>query len=150
MRCEHVAVTDPQAGIGRADFSPDARWIAFQSRGHLWLAPFDRESEPDESRWTSVFTAASGSAERACGWSPDGQLIYLLLERDGFRDLWAQRIDRVHGAPSGDPFLVQHLHDPRRDRGSTPYGTAIVNGAFVFTQNERTGSIWLREVAQSH
>ena len=30
------------------------------------------------------------SAERACGWSPDGRLLYLLLERDGFRDLYAQ------------------------------------------------------------
>jgi serine/threonine protein kinase len=110
----------------------------------------DREAEPDESRWTSIFTVASGSAERACGWSPDGQLLYLLLEREGFRDLWAQRVDRAHGAPSGDPFLVQHLHDPRREWGSTPYGTAIVNGAFVFTQSERTGSIWLREVAQTH
>jgi len=73
----------------------------------------------------------------------------LLLERDGFRDLWAQRIDTAHGTSSGDPFLVQHLHDPKRTWGSTPYGTAIVNGAFVFTQSAVTGGIWIRDPAQT-
>ena len=91
----------------------------------------------------SILTAAPGSAERACGWSPDGSLLYLLIERDGFRDLYAQRIDTRRGAPIGEPFVVQHLHDPRRQWGSTPYGTAIVNRAFVFTQSEHTGTIWL-------
>jgi hypothetical protein len=40
---------------------------------------------------------------------------------------------------------VQHLHDPRRRWGSTPFGTAIVRDAFVFSQVEMTGSIWLME-----
>jgi eukaryotic-like serine/threonine-protein kinase len=42
-----------------------------------------------------------------------------------------------------EPFMVQHLHDPRRRWGSTPYGTAIVSNAFVVSQVETTGSIWL-------
>jgi hypothetical protein len=69
--------------------------------------------------------------------------LYLLVERDGFRDLAAQRIDPTNGKPFGEPFVVQHLHDPRRLWGSTPLGTAIVNNAFVFGQVESTGSIWL-------
>jgi hypothetical protein len=40
---------------------------------------------------------------------------------------------------------VQHLHDPRRRWGSTPFGTAIVRNAFVFSQVEMTGSIWMME-----
>jgi serine/threonine protein kinase len=43
---------------------------------------------------------------------------------------------------------VEKATDERN--GLDAYGTAIVNGAFVFTQTERTGSIWLREVAQTH
>jgi serine/threonine protein kinase/dipeptidyl aminopeptidase/acylaminoacyl peptidase len=136
-------LVDPNSGIGRVDVSPDERWIAFQSRNRLWLAPFDARTSPPESSWISILEVARGSAERACGWSPDGRLLYLLLERDGFRDLWAQRIDQ--GRPVGEPFVVQHLHDPRRRWGSTPYGTGIVKGAFVFNQTELVGSIWLRQ-----
>jgi hypothetical protein len=93
----------------------------------------------------TVFERAPGSAERPCGWSPDGRLLYLLLERDGFRDLYAQRIDPARGVPVGEPFVVAHFHDPRRRWGSSSFGSAIVHNAFVFTQVETTSSIWLRD-----
>jgi hypothetical protein len=73
-------------------------------------------------------------------------LLYLLLERDGFRDLYALRIDPARGVSDGEPFVVQHLHDPRRRWGSTPIGTAIVENAFVFDQVEMTGTIWLLDM----
>ena len=60
-----------------------------------------------------------------------------------FRDLYAQRIDPARGTAVGEPFIVQHLHDPRRRWGSTSFGTAIVSNAFVYSQVETTGSIWL-------
>ena len=131
--------------VGRVDVSPDSRWLAFSSRGRLWNAPFSPGRLIADSARIPVLTSRSfeGSAERACGWSPDSRLLYLLLERDRFRDLYAQRIDQSQGTPSGEPFLVQHLHDPRRRWGSTPYGTAIVSNAFVFNQTETTASIWL-------
>jgi Tol biopolymer transport system component len=137
------ALYDPMSAIGRVDVTHDGRWLAFSSRRHVWVAPVRLGAPPPESDWMSVLTVADGSAERACGWSPDGQLLYLLIERDGFRDLYAQRVDASRGTPIGEPFVVQHLHDPRRRWGSTPYGTAIVNQAFVFTQSESTGTIWL-------
>ena len=148
----HVSVVDVADGsrkdlvvsampqIGRADPSVDGRWISFGT----WIAPVRPGNPVQEREWIRVFDPSEGSGERACGWSPDGRLLYLLLERDGFRDLYAQRIDPALGRPVGDPFVVQHLHDPRR-RGvfSTPLGTAIVSNAFVFNQLETTGSIWL-------
>ena len=128
---------------GRLDLSPDDRWISFGARGQVWIAPIRPREQTPENEWVPILAQAEGSAERACGWSPDGGLLYLLLERDGFRDLYAQRIDRARGRPAGDPFVVQHLHDPRRRWGSTPLGTAIVSNWFVFNQVEMTGSIWL-------
>jgi eukaryotic-like serine/threonine-protein kinase len=139
----HDALIDPTSGIGRADISPDSQRLAFSSRGRVWIAPLRLGTPTSESDWVSVLTPAEGSGERACGWSPDGRLLYLLLEQDGFRDLYAQRVDATRGAPIGEPFLVQHIHDPRLTWGSTPYGTAIVRHAFVFNQYESTGSIWL-------
>ena len=92
-----VDVLDDPA-IGRVDVSPDGRWLTFSSRGRLWNAPFtpgrpiaDRARIPVRTR------PFERSAERACGWSPDSRLLYLLLEWDGFRDLYAQRIDPAQG-----------------------------------------------------
>jgi Tol biopolymer transport system component len=130
---------------GRLDLSPTERWLVFGQAGRSWMARVQPGSPPPEHEWVSVFEKAPGSAERPCGWSPDGRLLYLLLERDGFRDLYAQRLDTATGARVGEPFLVQHFHDPRRLWGSTTYGSAVVSNAFVFTQIETSSSIWLLE-----
>ncbi|MGQ0733155.1 MAG: protein kinase domain-containing protein [Acidobacteriota bacterium] len=132
-------------GLGRADISPTGRWLSFEASRQVWVAPVRPGDPPPEREWIPVHQMAPYSAERACGWSPDGRLLYLLLERDGFRDLYALRIDQAQGTPVGEPILVQHLHDPRRRWGSTPLGTAIVSNAFVFSQRESTGTIWLMD-----
>ena len=134
---------DPAAG--RVDASPNGRWLSFSTPGGMWNAPFTPGKRIMDTDRIPVMIRPpfGGAAERACGWSPDSRLLYLLLERDGFRDLYAQAIDPARGTPSGEPLLVQHLHDPRRRWGSTPYGTAIVSNAFVFNQVETTSSIWL-------
>ena len=137
-------IVDPASSLGRVDVSPDSRWISFSGAGReVWVAPLRPGNPPTQQEWASVVRRADDSAERACGWSPDGRLLYLLLERDGFRDLYAQRVDTTRGTPVGEPFIVQHLHEPSRRWGSTPFGTAIVNNAFVFSQVEMTGGIWL-------
>lgn len=142
-------VINPTANIARVDVSRDGRWLSFSNAARIWMAPARPGSPPPESDWVTVLTKPAGSGERACGWSPDGRLLYLLLERDGFRDLWAQRIDPTGGQLIGEPFVVQHLHDPRRRWGSTPSGTAIVSNAFVFNQVEMIGNIWLLDRARS-
>jgi serine/threonine protein kinase len=139
-----VDLLETNARVGRLDLSPTERWLVFGSAGRTRMARVQPGSPPPEQEWVTVFEKAPGSAERPCGWSPDGSLLYLLLERDGFRDLYAQRIDAAAGTRVGEPFLVQHFHDPRRRWGSTSFGSAIVRNAFVFTQVESSGSIWLQ------
>lgn len=89
--------------------------------------------------------AAPGAigGQRTVGWSPDGRLLYVMLEPDGFRCLYAVPIDATRGVQAGPPFAVQHFHDPQRQMGSTPFGSGIVKDAFVFDQVETTSSIWL-------
>jgi hypothetical protein len=142
-RTEVTLAESSTANIGRVDLSPDGRWLALSGSRGLWLAPMRPGNPPGEGEWINVIDRPENSAERACGWSPDSRLLYLLLERDGFRDLYAQRIDAARGTPLGQPFVVQHLHDPRRRWGSSPFGSAVVRTAFVFSQVEITGSIWL-------
>ena len=139
----------PKGPVGRFEVSPDGRWLSFFWSSNVWIAPVRLGNPPPQRDWVVVHTVADDdSAERACGWSPDSGLLYLLLERDGFRDLYAQRIDRARGTRIGEPFRVQHLHDPRRRWGSTPLGTAIVRNAFILSQVEMTGSIWLLDSPQ--
>jgi Tol biopolymer transport system component len=142
-RTEADLLTHSTVRFGRADIAPDGRWLAVGSGQTAWIVPVRPGAPPAEREWVKILDSPEFSAERPCGWSPDGRLLYLLLEKDGFRDLYAQRIDTARGTPVGEPFVVQHLHDPRRRWGSTPFGNAIVSNAFVFSQVETTGTIWL-------
>jgi hypothetical protein len=105
--------------------------------------PFRPGSPPQTAEWIPVLDTAG--YERHCGWSPDGKLLYLLLDRDGFRCLYAQPINPQNGKPQGERFAVQHFHSPRWDFVSTPYGTGIIRSGFVFSVPETTGGIWLME-----
>jgi hypothetical protein len=56
--------------------------------------------------------------------------------------------DPDHGRPVGAPFAVHHFHDARGGIASTPEGTAISDGAFVYDAFETTGSIWLMDAGR--
>jgi hypothetical protein len=79
-------------------------------------------------------------------WSPDGGLIYYLTDRDGSFCIWAQRIDRASGRPSGNPFAVWHFHEAHRSMAGIPLplrGLAIAGDRIVTTLVESTGNIWM-------
>src|SRR5579885_47265 len=131
-------------GLTRPHLSWDDRWLAFRTASRIWIARFRPGIAAQKADWIPVLDVA-GEYERHCGWSPDGKLLYLLLDRDGFRCLSAQRIDPESGKPQGQPFAVQHFHSPRWDFVSTPFGNGIIRSGFVFNVPETTGGIWLME-----
>jgi Tol biopolymer transport system component len=133
-----IRLTDDAADDREPDFSPDGSLIAFRSDrrgGGIYIMP----ALGGDPR----LLAADGRAPR---FSPDGNRIafwtgpWLPGARAPGSAIYV--IPSIGGAPGG-PFVVQHLHDPRRQWGSTPPGTAIVRNAFVFNQIESTGGIWL-------
>src|SRR5688572_28670810 len=77
------------------------------------------------------------------GWSPDNTVLYLLLDRDGFRCLYAVRIDPQSGRAQGDVFPVYHFHSARWRWGSTTRASAVVTGLFISGQRERSGNVWM-------
>jgi len=137
-------VTTSKGRIDRPSLSPNERWLAFRHSdgavGKIFVAPFtpgqpvaaEAAKEIDEPTVTG----------RPCGWSPDSTVLYLLLDADGSRDLWGQRIDPASGMPVGKPYVVRHLHGSSILGYSTSLGNAISAGGFLYEGATITGSIW--------
>ena len=91
----------------QAQFFPDDRWMAIQEvlptqQSRLWVAPVDRAASNPTS-WIPVTTGEGWDDKPR--WSPTGSLLYFMSQRDGFRCIWAQRLDlstrrrRMHRLP---------------------------------------------------
>jgi len=139
-----TGVFDVAIAINRVFATPNNRWIAVGARDIVWLVPLDsgRLESPDTALIVN-FRKSDVTSARIVGWSPDGQLLYSLLGLDGFRCLYAQRVD-IGKRIVGEPFVVHHFHAPDRVWGSSPFSNAIVTNGFVFDQMETAASIWLR------
>ena len=89
--------------------------------------------------------------DRQSYWSPDGNLLYFLSDRDGFRCIWAQPLDAGSKRPDGEAKSVLHFHGRRRSlRGVGNRVSAIklsvAGGRLVFALGELTGNIWMKDV----
>jgi hypothetical protein len=118
------------------------------TNSRIFVTPF-RPGEPaPENQW--VPAPDNPIWDDKPRWSPDGRLLYFLSERDGFRCLWALPFDAAKRRPSGPVFAVYHSHLARQsmlnlDLG--PLDTAVAPGKFIFNMAERTGNIWMADLA---
>lgn len=140
----------PRNDLRAARFSPDGRWIAVHMRRRgsggrrVWIAPYREGPSPDEGEWIAV-TGEDVDSRNPC-WSADGNVIYYIAERDGFRCIWGQRLERGTRRLQGEPFAVRHFHqsryaltDPRNPGESS---MAAARDRLVFTMFETTGNVW--------
>jgi len=129
-------------------FSPDDRWIAFLAktgpdRSRIYVTPFKGLIAHEIGDWIPVTDGEN--LDDKPRWSPDGNLIYFTSERDGFRCIWAQRLDRALKRPVGAPFSVHHFHASRRSLmnvGLGPLEISVARNTLVFNLGERTANIW--------
>ena len=137
------------AAVNRAFPTADDRWVVIGGVNVAWVIPLTplkpTPTAEKDAALTISLPANDVSAPRIAGWSADGHVLYWLMGLDGFRCLYAQRIDPEHRTVAGPPAIVHHFHDPARLWGSTPMSNAIIDNGFVFDQLARVGSIWLRE-----
>jgi Tol biopolymer transport system component len=144
----------PGRAVTQASFSPDDRWICFLAgvgpgRTRVHIIPFRQGSPvPPETEWIAV---TSGSAFEALPrWSPNGNLVYFISDRDGFRCLWAQRVDPVTKKPVVAPFAVSHFHQARRSFTNVVsiglVGLGVSRDRLVFNLGELTGNIWMEQL----
>ncbi|MDE3195463.1 MAG: PD40 domain-containing protein, partial [Acidobacteriota bacterium] len=140
--------------LSGTQFSPDGKWAAFHSidsstrTTQIWIAPVDTQKPVTPERWIPITEGKVFAQDPA--WSPDGNTLYFVSERDGFRCFWAQRLD-ASKKPAGEPFAVQHFHSARqtlRGAASTGYLTRPAAGGkrIAFSSAGVRGSIWLEEL----
>ena len=144
---------DPSLELDAARFSPSGEWIAFWGRersspsgGRIYIAAFDAAHNQGSSSWITV-TDASAKDELAA-WSPSGNLLYILSRRDGFRCIWAQRLDRRSKQPIGRPVPVRHFHEFRLSLQtiigpSEQVGLCVTRDRLFYSVGDVTGNVWI-------
>ena len=136
-------------------FSPDGNWFAFHTlssardRRQIFIAPVRTADLPIERNERIAVTDGSGSDGRV-DWSPDGNLLYFLSDRDGFRCIWAQGLNPETKKPVGSAFGVYHAHQRRRSMMNVNpgvIGLSVARDKLAVSMREITGNIWMMEPA---
>jgi Tol biopolymer transport system component/predicted Ser/Thr protein kinase len=140
--------------LSGGQFAPDAKWMAFHSlstqtsTAQVWLVRIDGTVPVPPAEWIAV--TDGNSVDRDPVWAPGGGLLYFLSDRDGFRCIWARKLDLATKKPMGDAFAVEHFHSARRslNRVRSPFdiGLSVAGNQMVFAFGELTGNIWLQEM----
>ena len=138
----------------QARFSPDDRWISFVAEatnepGRLSLGVI-AASGTGRREWTRI--AADHEWPDKPRWSPDGRTLYFLSKkRAGRFNVWAVRMDPVHGQPTGEPFPITGFDDPGLTIDPN-LGTAemdVAGRSLAVTMRRATGSVWMMSGIQN-
>ena len=133
-------ILEASSPVDRPHISPDDHRIAFNVGGQQWIAAIYADRPTPQTEWNRV--DQDTDAARACGWSADSQTAYLLLDTDGFRCLWGQRVDPRTGALLGGPFAVRHFHKTVTHEFSTSFGNAISADGFLYGGGNLKANLW--------
>lgn len=140
---------DPMYLLWNARFSPDDRWVSFnatsQGRSRIFVVPVQDGHLISTQEWIAIADSGWDDKPR---WSPDGKLLYFVSERDGFRCIWAQRLDEQKH-PIGAAIPVFHVHDSSRSLshiGPGDLSLSVAHDKIVFNMSERTGNLWMLTV----
>jgi serine/threonine protein kinase/Tol biopolymer transport system component len=138
-------ISNPEYDIWQPHFSPDGRWIVFQTT----------RNQPTGEEGTIYVTAAAGGPWTRITdgkqfddkplWSHDGKTIYFLSRRGGFFNVWGMRFDQSKGKPNGQAFQVTAFDRPSLmvPQQIQPVALSIAQNSLLLTMSQVSGSIWV-------
>ncbi len=134
---------DPDARIDRPSVSPDDRWLAYRrstgTASKIFVVPASGGARASAAAQVDEPTTTG----RPAGWSPDSKILYLLLDTDGARCLWAQPVDPASGHLVGKPYVVRHFHEMSIVAGfGTSLGNAVTSQGFLYEANSVRSNLW--------
>jgi serine/threonine protein kinase/Tol biopolymer transport system component len=140
--------------LHQGQFSLDGRWLAFNavadSRSRLFIAPYHPGTTTEEDEWIEV-TGGADWADKP-RWSPGGDLLYFLSDRDGYFCIYAQALNPQTKRPLGDGLKdVWHLHHHSPSVAIIGMGVAdlaVARDKIVLNLGELTGNIWIGKLRE--
>jgi len=147
-------IRSPGGSLYSPRFAPAGDWIAFVSRTppdvhRVFLVPFRNGRAAARDEWIAV--TETGQWVDKPRWSPNGNILYFLSDRDGFTCIWAQRLSPAGKRPNGDAAPIWHFHDRRQSLGnSSSMELSIARNGALLTLNESTGNVWIVERRGGH
>jgi eukaryotic-like serine/threonine-protein kinase len=136
----------PPGRIERPSVSPDDRVVAYrrtvQNVAKVFVGVVPGAGKAPLTPETSQQIDEPTITGRPAGWSADSRVLYLLLDTDGHRCLWAQKID-ANGRLDGKPYPARHFHDRLNSNISTSLGNAVAPGGFTYETTLVRGNVWL-------
>jgi hypothetical protein len=138
--------------IYHVSFSPDDRWLVFgqhypNGRERLFVSPYDGKSQPQEKDWLPV--TDGGAFDAYPEWSPSGNLLYFVSDRDGFRCLWTQRLAPGTKRLVGSTAPIYHSHTSRRSLLNVAVNAleiSVARDKIAVPMGELTGNIWMMKL----
>jgi eukaryotic-like serine/threonine-protein kinase len=152
-RRDSLFMQSAKSRIYQHKFSPDGEWVTFEAlhgnRSQLFVAALRSNRLPaPENEWIPV-TVDEGWADKP-RWSPDGNVIYFISNRDGFFCLWAQRVTKSKH-PIGMPAPIAHFHGSRLSVGNVGSGgvieVSVARDKIAMNLGELTGNIWVTNLS---
>jgi serine/threonine protein kinase/Tol biopolymer transport system component len=146
---KQIILKRPGYAVYRPRFSRDGHWLTFHARNRpgrsaIFVAPFRGRELIPEQDWIAVTDGES--YDIGPFWSPNGAVLYFISERDGFRCLWAQRLDPATKHPAGAPFAMRHFHAATQSMmhlTTNWLGLSVTTDKLVFNVGDITGNVWL-------
>ena len=132
-----------------ASLSPDGHWITFCAltggTSRIYVAPYRGANTIQEKDWIPITDGRF--RDHPDHWSPGGNALYFLSDRDGYVCIWAERLDASTKRPSGAPVVVYHAHGGSRSMTEmlVEAGFSLAQDRIAFNMEERTGNIWMAE-----
>jgi Tol biopolymer transport system component len=142
--------------------SPDGRWLTFHtsestsagkktmsSKRQVFVVPYNGYPVPP-ANWIPI---TDGEAlDREARWSSDGNQIYFLSDRDGFRCIWKRNLNPATKQPSGPIQPVLHLHNSHLSLLHIPdtgnVSICPVGNKLIFAMGELSSNLWMTDLKE--